>query len=79
VSVPDRPGELARVLAIVGGELRLNITSMMVIPRAHDGRKVAVVHVATIDPRDAVDALERAGFAVGWPSLEADLRKGMGS
>ncbi|MBV9108200.1 MAG: hypothetical protein JO306_02200 [Gemmatimonadetes bacterium] len=44
-----------------------------------DGRKTAVLHVATIDPRDAIEALERAGALVGWPSLEADLRKGMGA
>jgi acetoin utilization protein AcuB len=77
VSIADRPGELARLLAIVGGELKLNVTSLMVMPGARDGRKTAVMHVATIDPREAIEALERAGARVGWPSLEADLRRGM--
>jgi acetoin utilization protein AcuB len=77
VSISDRPGELARLLAIIGGELKLNVTSLMVMPGGKDGRKTAVVHVATIDPREAIEALERAGAVVGWPSLEADLRRGM--
>jgi hypothetical protein len=49
----------------------------MVLPQGAGGRKTAVVHVATIDPREAIAALERTGVVVGWPSLEADLRKGM--
>ena len=77
VSVADRPGELARLLAIIGGELKLNVTSLMVLPDGEDGRKTAILHVGTIDPREAIEALERAGAKVGWPSLEADLRKGM--
>ena len=77
VSLPDRPGELARALRIVGEELKLNVTAMMVLPKAEHGRKIAILHVATIDPREAVAALERAGARVGWPSLEGDLRKGM--
>ena len=79
VSLPDRPGELARALRILGEELRINITGLMVLPKPEGGRKTAIVHVATIDPREAIAALERAGCRVGWPSLEADLRKGMRS
>jgi len=79
VLIPDRPGELARALGIVGGDLKLNVTSLMVLPRGRDGQKTTVFHVGTIDPREAIEALERAGFTVGWPSLETDLRKGMAS
>jgi acetoin utilization protein AcuB len=77
ISLTDRPGELAGVLHVLGDELRLNVTSLMVLPRGEGGRKTAVVHVATIDPREAIAALEAAGAVVGWPSLEADLRAGM--
>jgi acetoin utilization protein AcuB len=75
VSLPDRPGELARTLHVLGEELRLNVTSLMVLPRGEEGRKTVIVHVATIDPREAIHALEAAGARVGWPSLEHDLRK----
>lgn len=77
ISLSDRPGELARALRILGDELRLNINSLMVLPGDEGGRKTVIVHVGTIDPREAVAALERAGAIVGWPSLEADLRRGM--
>ena len=77
VSIADRPGELARLLGIIGGGLKLNVTSLMVLPRGEGGRKTAIVHVATIDPREAIEALEQAGAIVGWPSLEADRRRGM--
>jgi acetoin utilization protein AcuB len=77
ISLSDRPGELAAMLHVLGDELRLNVTSLMVLPRAEAGRKTAVVHVDTIDPREAIAALEKAGAVVGWPSLEADLRRGM--
>jgi len=76
VSLPDRPGELARLLGTLAG-LGLNITSLMVLPKGEGGRKTAIVHVATIDPREAIAALEGAGATVGWPSLEADLRREM--
>ena len=76
VELPDRPGELARVLHVVGDELHLNITSLMVLPQEHAGRKTAIVHLGTIDPREAIAALEAAGARVGWPSLEGDLRGG---
>lgn len=77
ISISDRPGELAGLLNVLGDELKLNVTSLMVLPKGEGGRKTAIVHVATIDPREAIAALERAGAVVGWPSLEADLRKGM--
>ena len=77
LSISDRPGELAGLLHVLGDELKLNVTSLMVLPRGEGGRKTAIVHVDTIDPREAIAALERAGAVVGWPSLEADLRRGM--
>ena len=77
LSLSDRPGELAHALHVLGDDLKLNVTSLMVLPRDEGGRKTAIVHVATIDPREAIAALEAIGVVVGWPSLEADLRKGM--
>jgi len=76
VELPDRPGELARVLHVLGEELHLNLTSLLVLPGSREGRKTAVVHLGTIDPREAIAALEASGARVGWPSLEADLRGG---
>lgn len=74
VVLADRPAELARALGIVGDELQLNIVSMLV-PSARTGEiRTAILNLATIDPREALAALENAGFRVGWPALERDLR-----
>jgi acetoin utilization protein AcuB len=75
ISLPDRPGELSRAMRVIGEELMINVNSVMVTGRDAEGRKTAVVHLATIDPREAIAALERAGVRVGWPSLENDLRR----
>jgi acetoin utilization protein AcuB len=74
IAIPDRPGQLAHAIRVIGDDLRLNIVSMVVPSLAAQSRKTAIVHLATIDPRVAVEALEAAGYEVGWPSLDADLR-----
>jgi len=80
IALADRPGELARAVRVIGEELRLNINSIMVQrPDDPGGRRTAVVHVATIDPREVIAALERIGYAVGWPTLENDPRHAGGS
>lgn len=74
VALPDRPGELARAIRVISDELRLNIVSLVVPSLRAQEQKTAIVHLATIDPREAVRGLEAAGYRVGWPSLERDLR-----
>lgn len=75
ISLPDRAGELSRAMRVIGEELKINVNSVMVTGRDAEGRKTAVVHLATIDPREAIATLERTGVRVGWPSLENDLRR----
>jgi acetoin utilization protein AcuB len=76
LALPDRPGALATALRIIGEDHRVNIVSMM-MPAVRGGkRKVAILHLGTINPREVVEALEEAGFEVGWPSLENDIRQG---
>lgn len=77
IALPDRAGELARAMRVIGEELGVNVCSVMVPPGTAGEQRVAIVHVATIDPRETIHALEAAGFEVGWPSLETDLRAGV--
>ena len=74
IALPDRPGELAHVMRILGEELRLNIVSAVVPSFLEQKGKTAIIHLATIDPRVALTALEAGGYRVGWPSLETDMR-----
>lgn len=76
IALADRAGELARAMRVIGEELGVNICSLMVPPGRPGERRVAIVHISTIDPRETISALEAAGFEVGWPSLESDLRQG---
>jgi acetoin utilization protein AcuB len=75
VALADRAGELARAMAVVA-ERGVNVCSAMVPPGKQGERRIAIVHIATIDPRETIASLEAAGFEVGWPSLETDLRAG---
>jgi acetoin utilization protein AcuB len=62
VSLGDAPGALAgatQALAAAG----VSIASIVTLTTP-DGRRQAVIRVATIDPRPAVRALARAGYAV---------------
>ena len=74
VALPDEPGELARALRVLGEQLGINIASIVVPAQQAEKRKIAILHLNTIDPRTAIKGLEAAGFSVGWPSLDAHLR-----
>jgi acetoin utilization protein AcuB len=71
VVMPDRPGTLAGVAGIFG-ELGINIVSAVLGPRrdlpgSSEPGRVAVFRVDTMDLREAVEILDRAGYAVLWP------------
>lgn len=76
VAMDDRPGEMARAMRVIGEERGVNVCSLMIPPGAPGARRVAILNVATIDPRETIAALEAAGFEVGWPSLETGLGAG---
>lgn len=68
VVVPDRPGTLAGVAGLIG-ELGINIVSVVTGPRQGGSppTRVAVFRVDTINPLEAAEVLEKAGYRVLWP------------
>src|SRR5690606_36426746 len=68
VRMPGRPGELARVVRLIGVDFKINITGL-VVPPLSKGEALAIIHLQTLDPRDLIEALEKLGYQVGWPSL----------
>lgn len=76
VLLEDQPGELSKAIRILGEDLGVNLVSVVVPANRGSERKTAILHVGTIDPREAIQALEGAGFQVGWPSLTHDQRSG---
>jgi acetoin utilization protein AcuB len=67
VALPDRPGSLAEVAGTVRDQ-GVNIVSVLAPsgPEAA-GERVAVLRLATINPRKVVDSLGEAGYRVLWP------------
>jgi acetoin utilization protein AcuB len=74
IALPDEPGQLATAMRILGEDHRINIVSVVVPSLRAENRKVAILHIDTINPDEAVRALEAEGFRVGCPSLDEDLR-----
>lgn len=75
LALQDTPGELGRALMIISEATGLNVVSVLVPSEAQNGRKLAILHLSTIDPREAISQLEAAGYVVGWPSLAASLQQ----
>ena len=66
---PDRPGELARVVRLIGVEHEVNLTGVVVPPPKGD-RAVVVLHLETDDVTAILDDLRRLGYEAASPTLE---------
>ena len=72
VSMPDRPGTLAGTAGIFG-VLGINIVSVVAGPRQEPPPgeqgpwRAAIFRIDTINPTEAIETLERAGYSVLWP------------
>jgi CBS domain-containing protein len=68
--VVDGAGRLEGILS------EMDILGAFTSPVPVGGKRTVILHVSSIDPREAIQALRAAGFEVGWPSLEEDLGAG---
>ncbi|NLG61597.1 MAG: CBS domain-containing protein [Candidatus Cloacimonetes bacterium] len=71
VRMENRPGELARVVRVIGIEHRVNITGLVLAPTKEE-YSIAIMHLQTVNPTGIIDALRRLGYTIGWPSLEIE-------
>lgn len=67
---PDRPGELARVVRLIGIEQGINITGV-VVPPPRGERALVVLHLEAEDAGPVVAALRRMGYDAASPALES--------
>jgi acetoin utilization protein AcuB len=72
VELPNKPGELARVIRLIGIEYKINITGLVTPPADTPDATIAVIHLQTLNPREVIAALRKLGYRVGWPSLDLD-------
>ncbi|MED0679352.1 acetoin utilization AcuB family protein [Aneurinibacillus thermoaerophilus] len=66
LEVEDKAGLLADVAQIFK-EVNCNVTSVLVFPGKQPGKKNLVFRVQTIDPRNIVSKIEKAGYRMIWP------------
>jgi acetoin utilization protein AcuB len=69
VALPNRPGSLAGVAGIVRDE-GVNIVSVLVSSVSEEEvpeERVAVLRLATINPKGVIEALREGGYRVLWP------------
>jgi len=67
VVVPDRPGTLAQLAAIIGS-FHVNITSVLSIQHVEAGKRANFFRVATLNVGPIKKAIEEAGFEILDPS-----------
>lgn len=72
VEVDDQIGILADVSHIFK-EANCSVTSVLVFPGKHLGKKNLVFRVQTINPRHVTDKIEEAGYHIIWPRKLEEL------
>ena len=70
IRMQNRPGELARVVRLIGIDFKVNITGMVVPPLSGTDDSVAIVHIQTLQPEPIIEQLQKLGYSAGSPSLE---------
>jgi acetoin utilization protein AcuB len=68
ILAPDRPGELARVVRLIGIDHGINITGVVVPPPKGD-RALVVLHLESDDVSALMENLRRIGYEAGSPAL----------
>jgi acetoin utilization protein AcuB len=73
VALPSRSGSMAEVTQIVRDE-GVDIVSVLASSEHEDeaGERVAVLRVATIDPKQVVESLRAARYRILWPPTEPE-------
>ena len=66
---PDRPGELARVVRLIGIDHGVNLTGVVVPPPKGD-RALVVLHLETDHVEPILEDLRRLGYDAATPALE---------
>lgn len=71
VRLPNRAGELARIVRAIGVDFKINISGM-VVPPITQGDAVAIIHVQTRNVADLIEHLRQIGYTVGSPALDLE-------
>ncbi len=72
IRMPNRAGELARVVRVIGIEHKVNIVGLVVPPTPPSEDSVAIIQLGTTNPVAIIEALRKLGYKVGWPAIDLD-------
>lgn len=72
VRIPNRAGELARVVRAIGVDFKCNITGLVVPPIAGTTEAIAIVHVQVASATEIVEYLRKLGYRVGSPAIDLE-------
>lgn len=72
IRMPNRAGELARVVRVIGIEHKVNISGLIVPPSEGETYSSAIFQLVTTDPLPIIAALRKLGYKVGWPAIDLD-------
>lgn len=70
ILAPDRPGELARIVRLIGIDHRINITGV-VVPQSSHSRALIVLHLECEDVTDVLSNLRQVGYEADSPALQS--------
>jgi acetoin utilization protein AcuB len=72
VLVPNRPGELARVVRAIGVDFKMNIAGLLMPPIAEGDDALIIARVQSSDVEELVEHLRKIGYKVGSPALDLE-------
>ncbi|MGQ0815801.1 MAG: CBS and ACT domain-containing protein [Gemmatimonadota bacterium] len=72
VLIPNRPGELSRVVRAIGVDFKINISGMVMPPIAEGDDALVIAHVQARNVEELVNHLRQIGYKVGSPSLDLE-------
>ena len=70
--IPNRPGELSRVVRAIGVDFKVNINGIVMPPMPKGGDAHLIIHVQSTNVDVLVEHLRQIGYRVGSPTLDLD-------
>jgi acetoin utilization protein AcuB len=72
VLIPNRPGELSRVVRAIGVDFKMNISGLVMPPKITGDDALIIARVQADNVDALVDHLRRIGYKVGSPALDLE-------
>jgi acetoin utilization protein AcuB len=75
LQIPNRPGELARVVRAISVDFKMNINGIVMPPMPVGSDANLIIHVQATDVEALVEHLCQIGYKAGSPALDLDTER----